>query len=216
MFDKKSVLEALGEARVIGIFRVDDPSKCLDTMEALLKGGVSAFEITTTTPDAIDLIRRASDEFGERATIGIGTVLDAKTANQGMHAGAQFVVSPSLHKEVIDACKARGVVSCPGTFTATEVVQGWKWGADLIKIFPASQVGPEYIRALLGPLPWVKFVPTGGIDEKNAAGFLGAGAFCLGVGGSLIPKAAVAEGRFAEITERARALMSATSGAAKP
>jgi 2-dehydro-3-deoxyphosphogluconate aldolase/(4S)-4-hydroxy-2-oxoglutarate aldolase len=213
MPSKDELLKALHEAGVIGILRVDEPSKCLDIMHALLNGGLKAFEVTTTTPDAINLIRSASERFGEKATIGIGTVFDAKTAIEGISAGAQFVVSPSLHKEVIDVCKKRGVVSCPGTFTTTEVVQAWKWGADLVKIFPASQVGPDYIRALLGPLPWIRFVPTGGIDERNAAEFIRAGAYCLGVGGSLIPRKAVAEGRFGEITERARALMLAVKRA---
>jgi 2-dehydro-3-deoxyphosphogluconate aldolase / (4S)-4-hydroxy-2-oxoglutarate aldolase len=207
MTDKNDLLESLREAAVIGILRADDASWSIEAMDALFEGGLKAFEVTTTTPNFAQIITKAAKRFGGKASVGIGTVLDAATAGKGIDAGAQFVVSPSLHKDVIDVCKERGVVSCPGTFTATEVVEAWKWGADLIKVFPASQVGPEYIKALLGPFPWVKLVPTGGIDTGNAADFLKAGAYCLGVGGFLFPKKAVSGGRYEELTERARAIL---------
>ncbi len=168
MEGKELVLDQIRRTGVIGIFRVDRPENCVSAMDALVKGGLNVFEVTTTTPRATELIAEARKRYGSSALVGIGTVLDRETAERGIDAGAQFVVSPSLHKEVIDACKSRGVVSCPGTFTATEVVQAWNWGADLIKVFPISQVGPGYITSLLGPLPWVRLVPTGGVDSANA------------------------------------------------
>jgi 2-dehydro-3-deoxyphosphogluconate aldolase / (4S)-4-hydroxy-2-oxoglutarate aldolase len=120
---KDSVLERIHRSGVIGIFRVDQPENCLRAMEALMEGGLDVFEVTTTTPRATELITEARRMYGQRALVGIGTVLDGQTAERGIEAGAQFVVSPSLHKDVLDACKEQGVVSCPGTFSATEVVQ---------------------------------------------------------------------------------------------
>ena len=123
MEGKEMVLDLIHETGVIGIFRVDRPENCVLAMDALVKGGLNVFEVTTTTPGAVELISEARKRYGSRALVGIGTVLDSETAEKGIDAGAQFVVSPSLHKDVIDVCKMKGVVSCPGTFTATEVVQ---------------------------------------------------------------------------------------------
>jgi 2-dehydro-3-deoxyphosphogluconate aldolase/(4S)-4-hydroxy-2-oxoglutarate aldolase len=204
---KDSVLERIHQAGVIGIFRVDQPENCLRAMEALMEGGLSVFEVTTTTPQATELITEARRKYGQKALVGIGTVLDGQTAEKGIDAGAQFVVSPSLHKDVLDACKSHGVVSCPGTFSATEIVQAWRWGADLIKVFPVSQVGPGYISSMLGPLPWVRLVPTGGVDAENAGSYIRAGAYALGVGGALVSKKAISEGRFGSLTEAARAIL---------
>ena len=176
-------------------------------MEALVKGGLNVFEVTTTTPGALGLISEASRKYGRRALVGIGTVLDRETAEKGIDAGAQFVVSPSLEREVIEVCKNRSVVSCPGTFSASEVVEAWKMGADLIKVFPVSQVGPGYIGALLGPLPWVRLVPTGGVDSDNAGAYIKSGAYAVGVGGALVSKKAIAEGRYESLTDAARTIL---------
>ena len=177
-------------------------------MDALLNGGQDILEVTMTTPNAIEMIGDASDKYRGSAIIGVGTVLDAETAENAIGAGAEFVVSPSLHKEVIDVCKSRGVVSIPGTFTATEVVSAWKGGADLIKVFPISEVGPSYIKALKGPLPDVHLIPTGGVDVNNAADFIKAGAYCLGVGGSLVSMEAINAERYKELTNYAKKLLS--------
>ena len=203
MEGKELVLDMIHRTGVIGIFRVDRPENCVLAMDALVKGGLNVFEVTTTTPRATELISEARKRYGSGALVGIGTVLDRETAERGIDAGAQFVVSPSLHKDVIDVCKNRGVVSCPGTFTATEVVQAWNWGADLIKVFPISQGGPGYITSLLGPLPWMRLVPTGGVDSGNARAYISAGAYALGVGGALVSKKAIAEGRYESLTEAA-------------
>jgi len=210
---KDSVLDRIHRTGVIGIFRVDQPENCLRAMEALMEGGLDVFEVTTTTPQATELITEARRKYGESALVGIGTVLDGQTAQSGIDAGAQFVVSPSLHKDVLDVCRDRGVVSCPGTFTATEVVQAWRWGADLIKVFPVSQVGPGYISSLLGPLPWVRLVPTGGVDAENAGAYIRTGAYSLGVGGALVSKKAISEGRYGSLTEAARAILREVKGA---
>lgn len=203
MASKDEVLRRIHQAGVIGIFRVDAPEKCIPAMDALIRGGLNVFEVTMTTPGALDVISEARRKYGDEALIGVGTVIDRDGAEKGIAAGAQFVVSPSLDRGVIDVCTAQGLVSCPGTFTATEIVQAWKWGADLIKVFPISQVGPEYIKAIRGPLPQTRLVPTGGIDATNLGGYLSAGAFAVGVGGGLIPQRIISEGRYDSLTEGA-------------
>ena len=192
---------------VIGIIRVDSPEDCLNAMKALAKGGLHAFEIPTTTPDAIELVRESRRKYGSETLIGMGTVLDAATAEGGIDAGAQFIVSPSVDKDVLAVCTKSDVVSCPGTFSATEVAQAWKWGADLVKLFPISQVGPGYMKALMGPFPRIRFVPTGGIEAGNAGEYIRAGAYCFGVGGSLVSKKAIADGRFDLLTKAAKDML---------
>jgi 2-dehydro-3-deoxyphosphogluconate aldolase/(4S)-4-hydroxy-2-oxoglutarate aldolase len=213
MTEKEEVIKTIQEIGAIGILRVGSPETCLKIIDALVSGGVSAVEVTTTTPDAIQTIAKARGKYGDEAVIGMGTVLDGATAEKGILAGAQFVVSPSLHKDVLDACVKNGVVGCPGTFTATEIVQASRWGADLIKLFPASVVGPSYIKSILAPLPWAKLVPTGGIDVHNAADFIRAGAFCVGVGGALVSANATAAGRYDLITSSARELVATIKSA---
>jgi 2-dehydro-3-deoxyphosphogluconate aldolase / (4S)-4-hydroxy-2-oxoglutarate aldolase len=213
MLTKEQVLNRLHEVGVIGIFRVDSKSECFDAMEALRVGGLDAFEITTTTPNTAELVSEARRKYGDEIIIGMGTVLDGITAERGIEAGAQFIVSPSLHEDVVVKCRKLGVVCCPGTFSATEVAQAWKWGADLVKLFPISPVGPEYMKALMAPFPYIHFVPTGGIDAKNAGEYIRAGAFCLGVGGSLVSKKAIAEGRFDLLTKAANDILTAVRDA---
>jgi len=198
---------------VIGIIRVDSREDCLNAMKALGEGGLRAFEIPTTTPDAVELVKESRRKYGNETVIGMGTVLDAATAEGGIHAGAQFIVSPSVDKDVLAVCARSGVVSCPGAFSATEVAQALKWGADLVKLFPISQVGPGYMKALMGPFPRVRFVPTGGIEAGNAGEYVRAGAFCLGVGGGLVSKKAIADGRFELLTKAAKHILRAVNNA---
>lgn len=207
MTGKERVLKLIHQKGVIGIFRTDEPDSCIKAMDALIKGGLDVFEVTTTTPQAVELISSATRKYGAKAVVGMGTVLDARTAESGIESGAQFIVSPSLDRAVIEVCRKRGVVSCPGTFTATEAVQASRWGADLIKVFPASQVGPGYISALLGPLPSLRLVPTGGVDVETAGAYIRAGAYAVGVGGALASKKAIAEGRFPDLTAAAEKIL---------
>ena len=210
---RDETLRRIHQAGVIGIFRVDSAQGCIPAMDALVRGGLRVFEVTMTTPGALDVISDARAKYGDDALVGAGTVLERADAEKAVAAGAQFVVSPSLDREVLGFCSAEGVVSCPGTFTATEIVQAWKWGADLIKVFPVSQVGPGYIKAIRAPLPQVRLVPTGGVDAGNLGEYLAAGAFAVGIGGGLIPPKAVAEGRYDKITEAAAAVVDAVKRA---
>jgi 2-dehydro-3-deoxyphosphogluconate aldolase/(4S)-4-hydroxy-2-oxoglutarate aldolase len=213
MTEKEEVIRKIHEIGAIGVLRVESSETCLKVIDALVEGGVRALEVTTTTPDTIETIAKARKKYGDDAVIGIGTVLDGATAEKGILAGAQLVVSPSLHKDVLDTCIQHHVVGCPGTFTPTEIVQAQRWGADLIKVFPASVVGPGFIRAVLAPLPWAKLVPTGGVDVNNAPEFIRAGAFCVGVGGALVSAKAIAAGRFDLLTSAARDLIAAVARA---
>lgn len=209
MVTKDEVLRRIHQAGVIAIFRVDAPDRCIPAMEALARGGLNVFEVTMTTPDAVRVVSKATKKFGDSALVGAGTVIRANEAEKAISSGAQFIVSPSLSREVIEVCGKRGVVSCPGAFTATEIVQAREWGADLVKVFPASQVGPDYIRAIRGPLPDVPLVPTGGIDASNLKEYLHAGAFAVGIGGGLIPAMSLAEERYDKITAGAAAVVGA-------
>lgn len=203
MLEKAEVLKRIHEQGVMGIFRLRSRDGCAGAMDALRAGGLRVFEVTTTTPDAVELVREARSKYGDDTLIGMGTVIDRATAQKGIDAGAQFIVSPSLHKDVLEVCRSRDIVSCPGTFSPTEVAQAWEWGADLIKLFPISSVGPGYLKALLGPFPWMRFVPTGGVDAGNAGDYIRAGAYCLGVGGGLVSGSAVSSGRFDLLTKAA-------------
>jgi 2-dehydro-3-deoxyphosphogluconate aldolase / (4S)-4-hydroxy-2-oxoglutarate aldolase len=167
-----------------------------------------------TVPDAPAVIRALVAELGARAVVGAGTVLDAEAAGACLDAGAAFVVSPGLDLATVAAVHARGVPMMPGALTPTEVIAAWKSGAEMVKIFPCGSLGgPKYLRALRGPLPQVKLLPTGGINVDNAGEYLAAGAAALGIGSELVDPVALAEGRDALLTERARALVAAVAAA---
>jgi 2-dehydro-3-deoxyphosphogluconate aldolase/(4S)-4-hydroxy-2-oxoglutarate aldolase len=204
-------VEAIG---LVPVVRAPSAELAMRACEAVLAGGVSIFEITMTVPDAPAVIRALVEKLGDRAVVGAGTVLDADAANRCIEAGAAFVVSPGLDLPTIAAAHARGVPIMPGALTPTEVITAWKAGADMVKIFPASAVGgPKYIKALKGPLPDVKMLPTGGVNPSTAGEFIAAGAAALGVGGELVDIAALKRGEDAVITERARELVAAVQAA---
>jgi 2-dehydro-3-deoxyphosphogluconate aldolase/(4S)-4-hydroxy-2-oxoglutarate aldolase len=204
-------VEAVG---IVPVIRAATPELAARAARAILAGGISVFEITMTVPDAPAVIRTLVKELGDRAVIGAGTVLNAAAAHQCVDAGAQFIVSPGFDPDTVTEAHARGVPAMPGALTPTEVIAAWNHGADLVKIFPISAVGgAPYLRALRGPLPEVKLLPTGGINAANAAEFLKAGASAIGVGSELVDAKALAEGRDAIVTERARELCAAVQAA---
>jgi 2-dehydro-3-deoxyphosphogluconate aldolase / (4S)-4-hydroxy-2-oxoglutarate aldolase len=204
-------VEALG---IVPVIRAATPELAVRAARAVLAGGISVFEITMTVPDAPAVIRALVQELGDRAVIGAGTVLSAAAAHQCVDAGAAFIVSPGFDPDTVTEAHARGVPAMPGALTPTEVIAAWNHGADLVKIFPVSAVGgAPYLRALRGPLPDVKLLPTGGITAANAADYLKAGASAIGVGSELVDAKALAEGRDAVVTERARELVAAVQAA---
>src|SRR6266568_3314444 len=201
---KDSQLRRVLDCGIVAVVRSPDSQQLVEVARALADGGVTVVEITMTVPDALDVVRRVRQELGERLLLGAGTVLDAETARAVLLAGAEFIVAPTLNLDVIRLCRRYGKLVMPGAFTPTEILTAWEAGADIVKVFPADVVGPAFFKAVRGPLPQVRLMPTGGVDLTTAAAFLQAGACCLGVGGQLVEPRAVAERNFDRIRELAR------------
>jgi 2-dehydro-3-deoxyphosphogluconate aldolase / (4S)-4-hydroxy-2-oxoglutarate aldolase len=201
---KVSHLERLLDEGIVAIIRAADPGRLVDVAQALIDGGVSVMEVTFTVPKAERVLERVADQFGDRVLLGAGTVLDTETARMAMAAGAQFIVSPVVNLEVIRFCRRYDMLVLPGALTPTEVLAAWESGADIVKVFPSEVTGPGYLKALAGPLPQVRLMPTGGVNLQTAAAFLQAGACALGIGGSLVDPKAVAAGDLTRITTLAR------------
>ena len=210
---KDQLFTQMLEAGVVAVIRAQSADQLSHIAAALLEGGVPSIEVTMSTPKAIAGIEALADSIGDRAIVGVGTVLDAATARDAIAAGAQFVVSPVLDDEVIATTRRYGKISIPGAFTPTEILRAWTLGADVVKLFPSTSVGPNYIRDIHGPLPQVRLTPTGGVDLKNAADWIKAGAVCLGVGSSLVTKDALAKSDWGAITANARGFVTAVAGA---
>jgi len=202
------------EVGLVPVVRAPSAELAVRAVEAVLAGGVSIFEITMTVPGAVDVIRTLAGRFGDRALVGAGTVLSAEDARRCIDAGARFIVSPGLDLETVAAAQALGVAVMPGALTPTEVITAVKAGADMVKIFPCSAVGgAKYLRALRGPLPSVKLLPTGGVNLATVAEYIEAGAAALGIGSELVDVKALKAGGDAELSERARALLAAVTSA---
>lgn len=188
---------------IVAVVRSAESAPLVDVCRALAEGGVDVAEITFTVPDALDVLKAAKKAMGDRMLLGAGTVLDPETARAAFLAGAEYIVSPSLDLEVIGMARRYGKLVMPGCFTPTEITKAWQAGADIIKVFPAEVVGPAFFRAVRGPLPQVRMMPTGGVDLNTAASFLEAGACCLGIGSQLIDPKAVSSRKFELISEKA-------------
>jgi 2-dehydro-3-deoxyphosphogluconate aldolase / (4S)-4-hydroxy-2-oxoglutarate aldolase len=200
---RETTLRRILDGGIVAVVRAESGERLARVVEALAEGGVTAAEITFTVPDAIDVIRQVREAMGDRIVLGAGTVLDPETARAALLAGAEYIVAPTTNPEVIRLCRRYDKVVMPGAFTPTEVLTAWEAGADVVKIFPSEVGGPAYLKALRGPLPQVRVMPTGGVDLSTASAFLQAGACCLGVGGSLVEPKAVAAGDFGRIKELA-------------
>ena len=204
-------IEAVG---IVPVIRAPSPELAVQAAEAILAGGISVFEITMTVPDAPEVIRLLRARLGERALIGAGTVLDAKGALACIEAGAAFIVSPGFDAGTVALAHEAGIPAMPGALTPTEVITAWQAGADVVKIFPASALGgASYLRALKGPLPQVKLMPTGGVNLNTVRDFLAAGAVALGVGSELVDLAALLAGRADVLTQRASEFVAAVAAA---
>jgi 2-dehydro-3-deoxyphosphogluconate aldolase / (4S)-4-hydroxy-2-oxoglutarate aldolase len=200
---RDTTLKRILDCGVVAVVRAGSSALLVNVVKALAEGGVTAAEITFTVPDAVEVIRAVRREAGDAVCLGAGTVLDPETARAALLAGAEYIVSPTVNLDVIRLCRRYDKPVMPGAFTPTEVVAAWEAGADVVKIFPADVGGPPYLKALRGPLPQVRLMPTGGVDLTTAKAFLEAGACCLGVGGSLVEPKAVAAGDFARLRDLA-------------
>ena len=201
---RDEVLKTLCDVGIVPVVRAKSADGLVDIAKALLAGGVPITEVTMTVPGAIDGIRRLVGTFGPGVLVGVGSVTRPEQADEAMDAGAEFVVGPVLVPEVIAAAGARDTVVVPGAYSATEVFRAHALGADVVKIFPADVGGPAYFKALLAPMPFLKLMPTGGVDLETAGAFIKAGAVTLGAGSALVEKKAVAARDWARITDLAR------------
>src|SRR5262245_1493185 len=202
--DRDSLLRRVLDGGIVAVVRSPDSHRLVEVCRALADGGVTTVEITMSVPDALEVLRQVRHALGDRVLLGAGTVLDPETARAVLLAGAEFIVAPTVNLDVIRLCRRYGKLAMPGAFTPTEILTAWEAGADVVKVFPADVVGPAFFKALRGPLPQVRLMPTGGVDLTTAADFLRAGACCLGVGGQLVEPKAVAARDFARIRDLAR------------
>jgi 2-dehydro-3-deoxyphosphogluconate aldolase/(4S)-4-hydroxy-2-oxoglutarate aldolase len=201
----QQIIERVG---LIPVLRARNTAQAHAVAKAMIAGGVTVVEVTMTVPGAVDLIRELKQEYGDRLLLGSGTVTTRQQAEATIAAGAEFVVSPSFHAEVVAATRELGKVSIPGALTPTEVITAWNAGADYVKIFPCSAMGgASYLKSLLAPFPHLKLIPTGGVTLQTAESFLRAGARALGVGSDLVNLAAIDAGTPERITEAARAYL---------
>ena len=206
---REEIVQRIVEIGIVPVIRGSSPKSARAAVDAVAQGGIAVFEITMTVPNAVQVIRELSKDNSAGFLIGAGTVLDADAALMCLEAGAQFLVSPGLDLGMIGVAKKSNVPVLPGALTPTEIMAASKAGADLIKIFPCSNVGgPSYLKALRGPFPKLAFIPTGGVNLDNAADFIRAGAAALGVGGELVDKTALEAGKLEIITENARRFVS--------
>lgn len=201
------ITRAIEECGVVAVIRLKEPDKLRAVVDALAEGGVRALEITMTVPRAIELIAEIAAVLPSGFTLGAGTVLDADTARQAVDAGALFLVSPVFRPDVIAMGHAQDVPVMPGCFTPTEILDAWEAGADVVKVFPATALGPSYFKDVRAPLPQVKLMPTGGVTVDNAGEWIRAGAVAVGVGSALLDAKAIASGSFGPIVENARRIV---------
>jgi len=178
-------LQKILHYKIVAILRGSDPDYIVEIARALSAGGVKLLEITLNSPDALGCIERIAGQLGDQLLVGAGTVLDSEAAAAAIAAGAKFIIAPSLDRATIETTRKLGAVSIPGAFTATEILQAHRWGADIVKVFPAS-VGPQYFRDLRGPLPHIPLMPTGGVNLENIREFHKAGAVAFGIGSALV------------------------------
>jgi 2-dehydro-3-deoxyphosphogluconate aldolase / (4S)-4-hydroxy-2-oxoglutarate aldolase len=204
------LLQQLG---VVAVIRMKDADKLRGVIDAIAEGGVRAIEVTMTVPGAVGLIEQLAATLPSDIILGAGTVTDAGTARAVIDAGARFVVGPVYRPDVMTACHERDVAVCPGCFTPTEILDAHERGADIVKVFPATALGPQFIKDVRAPLPQVRLMPTGGVSLDNAGDWIRAGAVAVGVGSALVDARAIDEGRLDVLTSNARRIVSSVAAA---
>jgi 2-dehydro-3-deoxyphosphogluconate aldolase/(4S)-4-hydroxy-2-oxoglutarate aldolase len=210
---KDQIIEGLLTPGVVAIIRADNSEQLIDASRALIDGGVSGIEITMTTPNALKVIADVRRVFGDKVLAGVGSILDVKTAEAAVAAGAEYVITPVLKPEVIAFCNRAGKPIFSGSYTPTEAQTAHELGADFIKIFPADTLGPKYIQAIRGPLPHLKIVPTGGVDLNTVGDFIRAGCVAVAAGSCLVSKDILKNKDWAKLTEQASLFIAAVAKA---
>jgi 2-dehydro-3-deoxyphosphogluconate aldolase/(4S)-4-hydroxy-2-oxoglutarate aldolase len=210
----EDVTRRIEEIGIIPVVRASSVEEANRAVEAICAGGIPAVEITMTVPNAVSVIRELAQQRGNHVLIGAGTVINAAQAEACILAGAHFLVSPGLSLTVLAEAKNHSILAIPGALTPTELMTAQEHGATLLKIFPCGNVGgPKYLKSLKGPFPKAMLIPTGGVNATNAADFITAGAFALGVGADLVDATALREGNLQKISNAARELVNAVSSA---
>jgi 2-dehydro-3-deoxyphosphogluconate aldolase/(4S)-4-hydroxy-2-oxoglutarate aldolase len=204
-----STVQTILDRKLVAIIRLANYDRAVEVTQALLAGGISVLEFTLTGTGALDAIAAVRTALGDKVCVGVGTALQAEDAILAIDAGAQFVVTPAVRKAVIAASAQRNIPVACGGFTATELLEAHEAGAEIVKLFPAHVAGPKYVKDILGPLPFLKVMPTGGVGAENLRSFLDAGAVAVGIGGNLVSSKAVAAGDFDQLTTAARACSAA-------
>ena len=199
-----SKIKQITSTGVIAILRASSSASLIEAAQALKIGGITAIEVTLTTPGALKTIETARERLGDDILFGAGSVLDPESARMAIMAGANFIVMPNLNIKVIELCNRYNIPVLPGVYTPTEMITAWEAGATMLKLFPASIGGPEMIKALKGPLPQIELVPVGGVEINNTASYIRAGAAAVGVGSSLVNDRLLMDQNFTEITSRAQ------------
>ncbi len=206
--EKREILNRMVSEGFIPLIRATSASEAIDVADAIKAGGAGFLEITMTVPGAIEVVKELSLKYKDTIIIGAGTVLDPETGRAALLAGAQFIVSPTINLDLISLAHRYSIVVIPGAMTPTEILAAWNAGADLVKVFPAAQLGgPDYIKAVRGPLPQVLLMPSGGVNRENAGAYIRAGAAVVAAGGELVDKKAVKQGAFHIITKNTRAFV---------
>jgi 2-dehydro-3-deoxyphosphogluconate aldolase / (4S)-4-hydroxy-2-oxoglutarate aldolase len=203
----QSVTAAIEQSGIVAVIRMKDPAKVQAVVDAIAAGGVRAIEVTMTVPGAVGLIASLAPRMPAGFLLGAGTVIDPDTARQVIDAGAQFIVSPIFRRSLIEACHERQVPVTPGCFTPTEILEAWDAGADIVKVFPATALGPGYIKDVRAPLPQVKLMPTGGVTVENAGEWIKAGAVAVGVGSALLDTKAIDTGDYGVLRAKAERIV---------
>ncbi len=198
-------LQRVLDLGIVAIIRAPSGELLVDAAEALHAGGIDVIEVTFTVPRALEIIAAVRDRLGERILLGAGTVLDAPTARAALLAGAEFIVTPTVALPVIETCRRYDKLVMAGAFTPTEILTAWEAGSDIVKVFPADVGGPEYLKAIQGPLPHIRLLPTGGVNLETLPAFVKAGACAVGLGGALVEKSALERGDMQRIRELAAA-----------
>lgn len=199
-------LEILEDNKVIGVIRGFEPENAKKIAEKMVKGGVKTIEITMDSPKAPEAIEEIDNDF-DKAFVGAGTVLEVDDVREAKKAGAEFAFSPVFDRDVVDSCKEEDLAVVPGCMTPNEIMEACQYGVDAVKVFPASIMGPEFVKKVKGPLSHVPLIPTGGITASNAPEFMDAGAVAVGVGSYLCGQEVIKESGLSKVTERAKALL---------
>jgi 2-dehydro-3-deoxyphosphogluconate aldolase/(4S)-4-hydroxy-2-oxoglutarate aldolase len=208
-------LQRVLDSGLVAIIRAPSGDQLVQVSEALLAGGIDVIEVTFTVPGVLDIIKQVREKLGKKILLGAGTVLDAETARAAILAGAEFIVTPTVNVDVIKLCNRYDKLVMAGGFTPTEILTAWEAGADVVKVFPADVGGPNYLKAIHGPLPQVRLLPTGGVNLDTLADFVKAGASAVGLGSSLVEKEALAKGDMDRIRTVAAAYVEKMKGLRK-